>query len=113
MLCELCDLWVWLGAGDARGDTAALEDAPDALDRGLITGKLDSIPSSPGSFATIAVISGPFWKTCTSDLGLGLFECGSEVMLMLVTFFFDLLTVMQLLSLLLTECSWTEINCKY
>lgn len=100
-LWELCDLW--FSGGEALGDIAALDDAPEALDLGRIIGKLDSHPSNPGSLATMAVMSGPFWKTCTSDLGLGL-DCGSVVMLMLVTFFLVLFTVMQL-SLLLTECS--------
>lgn len=60
----------------------------------------------------MAVMSGPFWNTCTSDLGLVLvLACGSLVMLMLVTFFFVLLTVIQL-SLLLTDwsCKDTEIK---
>lgn len=86
-----------------------LVEAPDALDLGLMTGRLASLPSSPGSLATMAVMSGPFWNTCTSDLRLGLQLTGSDVMLMLVTFFLVLLTVMQL-SLLLTGDSWNIEN---
>lgn len=93
-----------LRGGDALGEIAALEEAPDAFDLGLISGKFDSAPSKPGNLATIAVMSGPFWKTCTSDLGLLHLDWGSLVMLMLVTFFLVLLTVMQL-SLLLDDWS--------
>lgn len=113
-LCsKLCELWDRrLGVGEVLGEVATRDDAPEAFDLGLTTGRLASAPSSPGSFATMAVMSGPFWNTCTSDLGLVLvLACGSLVMLMLVTFFFVLLTVIQL-SLLLTDwsCKDTEIK---
>lgn len=111
-LCsKLWELWdLLLGVGDVLGDVANLEEAPDALDLGRTIGKFVSELSRPGNLATMAVMSGPFWNTCTSDFGLAL--AGSDVMLIFVTFFFVLFTVMQL-SLLLTGWSWKVLLYSY